>query len=91
MIKKFPLLRGKGRNKSLQQEFLVVSLSDLAKIEEGDVTVESLYKYKIIKKEDLNKPIKILAKGTIKKALTITLPTSQSALKKIEAAGGKVL
>lgn len=91
LVKRFPLLRGKGRNKSLQEKPLVVSIEDLAVFEDGAVvTRKALIEKHIIREADNNQSIKILANGTIKKKLVIELPVSISVKKMIEAAGGEV-
>jgi len=71
--------------------FQVVNLEDLEKTFESnsDVQPAVLAAKGLIKKARL--PIKVLAKGDIKKALTVTADAfSKSAKGKIEAAGGKV-
>ena len=91
LIKRLPLYRGKGRNKPYGKKSLVVNLKSLQILpEKTKVTLEVLIKYKIISKNVRNSKIKILGDGQISKALYIALPISKSALKKIEAAGGKI-
>lgn len=55
----------------------------------AEVTLENLLEKRIVKK---NMPIKLLAKGTLTKALTITVnKASQKAIELVEKAGGKVV
>lgn len=90
MVKKYPLLRGKGKNKSVRQSKSVITLEKLNKFKDGaSVDRGSLVKMKLIR--DLNKPVKILVKGKLEKKLTVKLPVSAAAKKIIEKAGGKAL
>lgn len=91
MVKRFPLLRGKGRNKSLSPKTFVIGIDSLESFEDGAVVnVKTLLEKNIIRKNDIAKPIKILANGTLKKKLVIELPVSASVRKMIESAGGQV-
>ncbi len=90
MVKKYPLMRGKGKNKSVRQSALVITLDKLNKFKDGaTVDHESLVKMNLIR--DLKKPVKILVKGKLEKKLTVKLPVSEGAKKMIEKAGGKVI
>jgi large subunit ribosomal protein L15 len=91
-IKKLPFQRGKGKFKSLRTKPLVVNLKYLNLFEKGDsVNLESLIKKGIVAADEAKKwGVKILGDGELKVALTIELPTSKGAAKKIEKAGGKV-
>jgi large subunit ribosomal protein L15 len=90
LVKKFPLLRGKGRNKPLTADAVVISLSDLNTFDEGQtIDVKMLIEKGIIKTDTT--PVKVLANGTIEKKITVALPVSQEAKKHIEKAGGQVL
>jgi large subunit ribosomal protein L15 len=86
------LYRGKGRNKSFKPKNLVINLKFLSLLPKDTiVTKEALVKFKLLKKEDTDKfKVKILGEGDIKHPLTIKLPISKSAAKKVEAAGGKI-
>lgn len=90
MIKKFPLLRGKGRNKSIKTKALIINLRDLNQFEDGaTINKEVLIKNNIIEK-DSRIPIKILANGKLEKKLIIKLPISKQAIKIVKDLGGKV-
>lgn len=92
MIKKFPLLRGKGKNKSVHQKPLVVNLSDLEKLaNEKDITIETLVKYHIVSDKAFEVGVKLLGKGNVKQSYNIKLPASNSAKTKIEKAGGQIV
>lgn len=92
LIKKLPLQRGKGKGRPGEKP-VIVKLSYLNLLPAGSkVDLDLLVKEGIVRKEDAQEfGIKILGDGEVKKKLTIEIPISNSAAKKIEAAGGKVL
>lgn len=91
LIKRLPLLRGKGRNKPRNRKPFIINLKYLNLLSANTVVdKEALVKQKILKEEDKDLKIKILGEGEITKVLTIKLPISHKAAKKIIAAGGKV-
>ncbi len=80
LIQRLPKLRG-HKNKSTAVKLDVLNLNDLEKKAVNGV----------ISQETLGAKFKILGDGEIKKAITIKgLPVSESAKKKIIAAGGTV-
>jgi large subunit ribosomal protein L15 len=85
--RRLPLRRG-FRNK-WGTVYAVVNLSDLNVFEENDVVTDELLKERrIIRK--MEDGVKVLGNGALEKPLTIQASKfSQSALDKIEAAGGK--
>jgi large subunit ribosomal protein L15 len=88
LVKKFPLLRGKMKNKSVRTKPFAISISILEQFDGKDViTLETLVKQKLVKKD---MPVKVVSNGTLTKSLTIALPVSKSARAIIEKAGGKV-
>lgn len=91
LTKRFPLLRGKGRNRSYKVNRYVIYSSQLNTFDDGAVvTVESLQKIGLLE-ADVKKPVvKLIQKGDITKKLTVALPVSQSVKKMIEKAGGTV-
>ena len=92
LIKRLPLYRGKGRNKSFAQKPLIVNLKVLGLLPKDTVvTKETLVKHGILRAQDvISRKVKILGDGQLKQTLTVWLPTSAPAAKKIIAAGGKV-
>lgn len=92
LIKRLPLLRGKGKNKPRGKKATVVNVKYLNLLPAGSVVnFENLVKFKIIKLEEDEKfSIKILGEGELEKALIVELPCSKGAIKKILKAGGKV-
>lgn len=91
LIKRLPLQPGKGRLKPKQKP-LIIKLALLNILPTGSkVNIDSLDKYGVVKKEELGRAgVKILGNGQIKKKLTVSVPVSKSAAKKIVKAGGKV-
>ena len=91
-VKRLPLFRGKNRNKSIQRKPLIVNLKDLSDLKANTVIdMELLFAKKLVKKDEAEMfGVKILGDGKLTVALTVKLPTSKSARKKIEKAGGKV-
>ncbi len=91
MIKKFPLLRGKGRNKSKNFRSTIVKLKELNIFENNDtVDVESLVKKGIIEDNLKRFGIKILNDGKLEKKLIVKIPVSKSSKLIIEKLGGKI-
>lgn len=92
LIRRLPFLRGKGRNKSIRVKPFVLNVRELTKFSEGDVVdFETVSKKLAIDVDDLKKyGIKVLGDGEIKKPLTIKVPISKNAAKKIEKAGGTI-
>ena len=89
LIKRLPLLRGKGRNKSMRQKPRPIPLDRLNVLPKGsEVSVALLHKYGIIKGDDSR--VKIVGTGKLSVALTILVPCSKSAKAAIEKSGGTV-
>ena len=90
--KRLPLARGKGKFNAGKKP-LVIKLKYLNLLPGGSkVNVELLVKQGIVKKEDAEAfGVKILGDGLLSKKLTIEIPISTSAAKKVESAGGKVV
>ncbi len=77
----------RGFHNPFRTEFAVVNLKTLAALD-PNVTPQVLYEKRIVKKQ--SKPIKILGVGELDKPMTIEAHKfSQSALRKIEQAGGQ--
>jgi len=91
MVKKFPLLRGKGINKPVKASAIIVKISDLNVFKDGEVVdAKNLGAKKIIKEEYIDQRIKILANGKLEKKLIVKLPVSLNVKKMIEGIGGRV-
>jgi large subunit ribosomal protein L15 len=91
-LKRLPLRRGKGRFKSLRPGPLVVNVHLLNLLPKGSVVeIDTLVKQGMVNQDEAKKfGVKILGEGELKIPLTVSLPCSQGAVKKIEKAGGKV-
>ncbi|MCX7880918.1 MAG: 50S ribosomal protein L15 [Patescibacteria group bacterium] len=91
IIKKFPLLRGKEKNKPVREKPTIVKLSSFNLFKNGEkVTPAKLLEKKIIKKITKG-GIKILNSDQLKKKIIIKgMLVSQSAKNIIEKLGGKV-
>lgn len=91
LTKRLPLFRGRGRNRSYHAKTLVINLKYLSHLpKNSQVTPELLVKYHLIKADQVRLPIKVLGEGELTIPLTICLPISKSARKKIEAVGGQI-
>ncbi len=91
LYKKLPLKKGYG-NRSIFKKKAVINLSDLSIFKSKTIIdIEQLINAKLISKKDVKKGVKLLGGGEILSALTIKLPVSKLAQKKIEKIGGKVL
>lgn len=91
LIKRLPFVRGKSRNYSLKQKPIAVNVKYLELLPaKTTVTIETLVKHRIIRSDQALRGVKILGDGVLKKALTVLIPCSKGAIKKIESAGGTV-
>ncbi len=75
-------------NAPFKKRYQIVNIRDLLRFEEGtEITPELLRQHRIVKRKG---PIKLLADGKLKVALTVRLhAASKSAIEKLEAVGGK--
>jgi len=92
LIKRLPFLKGKGKNKSFQAKPVGVNVKLLNSLKKNTVVdIKSLIDNKIVDPEYAKKyGVKILGNGKLDVPLTVKLPVSKEALKKIEQAGGSV-
>lgn len=89
LVKRFPLLRGKGKNKSKNIKPAIIKLSALNVFNDGDsVDMKALVDKGLVDAEI--KKVKILDNSGLKKKLTVGLSTSKAARAAIIEAGGKV-
>ena len=92
MIKKFPLLRGKGKNKSVQLKRIVINMNHLNTLKKNTVVnIQQLISADIVDKSAYQAGVKIVAGGKLKVSLQVALPTSVRAKAMIEKAGGKII
>lgn len=92
IIKRLPFMRGKGKNKSFKKRPIVLNVKVLNLLKKGAVVdLKTLIAAHIVKIDEAKiYGVKILGDGKISIPLTVKLPVSKGARKKIEAAGGKV-
>jgi large subunit ribosomal protein L15 len=92
LLKKLPLQRGKGKFNA-EEKPIIVKISLLNLLPAGsEVNLDLLIKNGIVDAEEAkNFGVKILGDGELTKKLTIAVPISHSAAKKVEKAGGKVV
>ncbi|MEK7060841.1 MAG: 50S ribosomal protein L15 [Patescibacteria group bacterium] len=89
LTKRFPLLRGKTRNKSMRPYTVTLNLSRLSIMDSGtNVTLETLKKYGIVDTSTVS--VKLVRGGILTKALTVSIPRSKGAKEDILKAGGSV-
>ena len=89
LIKRLPLLRGKGRNKSRKEKPYALTLTKLEAIPPRSVVnLAILHKYELV--NNAVHVVKIVGSGKVPEALTVELPCSKSATSAIEKAGGKI-
>ncbi len=89
MVKKFPLIRGKGKNKSVMMAPVAIATGRLERFTDGDeITVETLVAHRILKSPISPERIKIVLGGTLTKKLVVKLPVSKGAQETIQKAGG---
>jgi len=92
LIKRLPLLRGKGKLKSRKPTPFIINVSSLNVLPNGStVNMELLIKTGIVGKSVLQTGVKILSSGDVSKKLTVGLPISRGAKIKIEKAGGSIV
>ena len=91
LIKRLPYIRGKSRFNSLQNKPVLITLDQLEKLSVKEVTTKALVDAHYVSENELrNRTVKVLATGTLTKALTVKVPTSAKAKTLIEKAGGTV-
>ncbi len=92
LVKKYPLLRGKGKNKSVRARAAIIQLEVLNRFKDGEVVdLKLLIESGIVADNVRPGYVKILkGKGKLERKLTVKLPVSNSAQKDIEKAGGKI-
>ena len=91
MVKRFPLLRGKGRNKPVSPKPAIINISHLEELKTGStVNLETLVTHHIITEKASRRGAKVIGIGNLTKSLTVELPVSKTAKSIIEKAGGTV-
>lgn len=89
LVKKFPLLRGKARNKSYAS-YYEIRLEQLNKFNDGDtITRDSLAQTGIISAKN-QLPVKVILKGELTKKVTVAVPVTKGVRAAVEKIGGSV-
>lgn len=93
LIKRLPFRRGKGRNKVFKKKPVIINIKALNFLPKGStVDIKTLIEKRLVDRADAQKyGVKILGDGKLEIPLTIKLPVSKQAAKKIIKAGGNVL
>jgi len=92
LIKRLPFHRGKGKNKVFKKKPIGVNVKVLNLLKKDTVVdIKTLADKKIVNKEEaLIYGVKILGDGKLTVSLTVKLPVTKGAEKKIVKAGGKI-
>lgn len=91
LVKRYPLLRGKGKNKSHRIDVLPVAVEKLEGLRDNDqVTVARLIEAGILSASDTGRSVKIVGSGALTKKLQVKVPVTAAARTVIEKAGGAV-
>lgn len=89
LIKRLPMMRGKGRLKQVRA-FVELTLTDLDRLAQDQVTLDTLRIAKLL--PDKSTGVKVIATGTLTRPVTLTgIRVSSTARQLIEKAGGQVL
>jgi len=93
LLRRTPLLPGKGKLKSYQDKPIIISLDQLNTFRvKSIVDQEKLIEKGLADSREIKKSgVKVLAKGKIEKAIKVALPVSAGAKKAIEETGGEVI
>jgi large subunit ribosomal protein L15 len=87
LIRKIPK---RGFSNPFRKKYKIVNIENLSKIKEDEIDIEVMKKYGLVKGKDVL--VKVLSEGEINRPITLKVhKISESAKKKIENAGGKVL
>jgi large subunit ribosomal protein L15 len=82
--KRYPLLRGKSKNKSVFKKPHTVALSKLNIFEDGTIiTIDALIEKRIVGESARVRGVKVLNVGKLEKKLQITLPMSAAVSKTV--------
>lgn len=91
MTKKFPLLRGKSKNKSIKENPVIIDFKFLESLPNKDIIdIKFLVKSGLLDKLKSGQGVKLLARGELKKAFIVKIPMSKAAKEVIIKMGGQV-
>lgn len=92
ITKKYPLLRGKGRNKAIFAKPYIVNVASLEVFKKGArIDINALIEMKIVPSGAVSRGVKLLGRGTVTQSFDIAIPVSKKAEEKILKAGGKLI
>ena len=75
LVKRFPLLRGKGRNKPVSPKPALITIKQLEELHKDSVvTLETLISHNIITEKEARQGEKVVGTGNLTKLLTVELP-----------------
>lgn len=90
LFKKLPLKRGQDNAKAVIKK-ISINISKLSIFKDKTIVdLEKLIEMKVISAKQARRGVKILNNGELSRILTVKLPVSASARKKIESLNGKV-
>ena len=85
ITKKYPLLRGKSRNKSRQTKTIIIHLDELNVFKDGQlVDIKSLMEIGLVDKTLKNVKVKILNRGKLSKKIKLDVNASKSVIDAIK-------
>lgn len=92
LTKRLPFLKGKGRNRRVNPNPIIINVGDLNKFSaKANVDLDAVIKMGLVdEKYAKNNGVKILGNGTLSISLNVNLPVSKTAKMKIESAKGTV-
>ena len=89
LIKRLPMMRGKGRLKQVRAH-VELTLTDLDRMTQDQITTDTLLVAKLLPNNATS--VKVIATGTLNRPVTLTgIRVSKTARELIEKAGGQVL
>ena len=89
LIKRLPMMRGKGRLKQVRSR-VELTLTDLDRLGQDSITLDTLKLAKLVPNSSTS--VKVIATGTLTRPVSITgIRVSSTARQMIEKAGGNVL
>ncbi|OGK20604.1 50S ribosomal protein L15 [Candidatus Roizmanbacteria bacterium RIFCSPHIGHO2_02_FULL_37_13b] len=92
VIKKFPLLRGKEKNKSKRLKPYLINFQHLRSFpENAEVTIETLIEKEIVPSDAKRTGIKLVNVGHVEKKFLVKIAASRQAKLNIIKAGGKII
>lgn len=89
VIKKFPLLRGKGKNNAKRERPAEIAVEKLNAFSDNDqVTLTTLVEKGLISNKVIR--VKVIGPGSLTRKLIVSVPVTRSVQQMIEKAGGEV-